>query len=232
MSYHTRCDWCGEVIAPDDDRAVMPVTITHPGGRSTLRAKWAEETRPTLHFCASPVEDTDDDGRDRAGLIPEERFDSCFDRAVALITGTRLRDPGFGMEWRLVPVEDAPAPEPVQRPAVLAQDGWEAAHATWRRIAPGARESLLLHVLGDDRLVIREIAGRLNSQLGFPPEAGRIRAVTEAEAGQLVRRLFKAAKLERECETFKNKPRYRYFRPAADADVGDPEQSRDSRAVA
>jgi len=30
MAYRTHCDWCGEYLAPDADRAVMPVTIEHP----------------------------------------------------------------------------------------------------------------------------------------------------------------------------------------------------------
>ncbi len=46
---------------------------------------------------------------DRAGLVPEDSFDSCYDRAIASITGTKLSDPGMGLEWRLMPVEDRPA---------------------------------------------------------------------------------------------------------------------------
>lgn len=104
MAFRTHCDWCGEVLDADDDRAVMPVTIHHPRGRTTLDARWAEETKPTRHFCAAPREDTDRGGRNRAGLVPDGEFDNCYDRALAVITGRRLGDPGAGMEWRLMPV--------------------------------------------------------------------------------------------------------------------------------
>jgi hypothetical protein len=111
MSYRTHCDWCGEWLSHGADQAVMQVTIYHRNGRGTLEAKWAEETRPTRHFCAAPKEDTDDGGRNRMGLVPEDRLDSCYDRAIAAITGSELRDPGMGMEWRLMPV-DAPHVDP------------------------------------------------------------------------------------------------------------------------
>jgi hypothetical protein len=105
MSYHTRCDWCGERIDHYDDQAEMPVTIYHRQGKSKLEARWAEETKVTRHFCASPREDTDRGGRDRAGLLPQERLDSCYDRAIATITGVALREAPAGLEWRLVAIE-------------------------------------------------------------------------------------------------------------------------------
>jgi len=91
----------------------MDVTIHHRRGKGSLDAKWSEETKQTRHFCASPKEDTDPGGRNRAGLVPEQEFDSCFDRAIAAITGTEVEDPGLGMEWRLVRVaERVPVAEP------------------------------------------------------------------------------------------------------------------------
>lgn len=106
MTYWTVCDWCGRRIDREDDYAEMPVTIHHRAGKSTLDARWAEETKPTRFFCASPKEDTDRGGRDRAGLVPEETFDSCYDRALAAITGVELSEPGMGLEWRLMAVEE------------------------------------------------------------------------------------------------------------------------------
>lgn len=105
MSYRTHCDWCGEYLAPEDDQAVMPVTIQHRRGNGTLDAKWAEETKPTRHFCASPREERDRNGRNRMGIMAgDSASDSCYDRALAAIRGTESTTPDMGMEWRLVEV--------------------------------------------------------------------------------------------------------------------------------
>jgi hypothetical protein len=69
--------------------------------------------RGNLHnapFLRVPREDTDRGGRNRAGLVPEDSFDRCYDRAIAAIEGTKLSDPGMGMEWRLMPVGDNKSP--------------------------------------------------------------------------------------------------------------------------
>ena len=72
------------------------------------------------------------------------------------------------------------------------------------------RESLLFTALGDERLTIREIALRMNAQLGYAAED---RVVPEYETRPLVRRLFRKGHVEREPETFnKTRTRYRYFR--------------------
>lgn len=105
MGYWTVCDWCGEHLRYDDDQAVMQVTVKHRRGKGTLDSKWAEETKPTLHFCAAAKEDTDRGGRNRMGLEPNEQLDCCYERATAAINGTKLRDPGMGLEWRLIQVE-------------------------------------------------------------------------------------------------------------------------------
>jgi hypothetical protein len=113
MAFRTHCDWSGKYLAYEDDRAVLGVTIYHPRGKGALDAKWAEETKPTRHFCAAAKDsDVDRHGRNRMGLVPDEpEFDSCYDRAIATIKGRELSDPGMGLEWRLVAVEDK-APEP------------------------------------------------------------------------------------------------------------------------
>src|SRR5450755_3005664 len=110
MAYRTHCAWCGAWLARDADYAEMSGTIHHRKGKSALDAKWAEEPCITRHFCASPREDTDRGGRNRAGLVPEDSFDRCYDRAIAAIEGTKLSDPGMGMEWRLMPVGDNESP--------------------------------------------------------------------------------------------------------------------------
>jgi hypothetical protein len=109
MSYHTECDWCGAWLGEEADQATMRITIYHRGGRGTLDAKWAEETGVTRHFCAAPSEDTYH-GHNRMGLVPDAHLDCCYERAIAAITGTKLAEPGLGMEWRLVGVSDAAEP--------------------------------------------------------------------------------------------------------------------------
>jgi hypothetical protein len=105
MSYRTHCDWCGEHLAYEEDRAVMPVTIYHRKGRGTPEAKWIEETSVMRHFCVVPKSDGGD-GHSRAELAAAGRPDTCYDRVIAAITGTKLGDPGMGMEWRMMPVAD------------------------------------------------------------------------------------------------------------------------------
>jgi hypothetical protein len=112
MSYRTHCDWCGGHLAYEEDRAVMPVTIYHRKSRGLPEAKWIEETCVMRHFCVVPKGD-DGDGRGRAELAAAGCPDTCYDRAIAAITGTKLSDPGMGMEWRMMSVDGGE-----QRPAI------------------------------------------------------------------------------------------------------------------
>lgn len=122
MSYRVHCDWCGEYLAPEDDQAVMPVTVQHHRGNGTLDAKWAEETKPTRHFCASPREERDRDGRNRMGLMADDSAgDSCYDRALAAIRGTESTTPDMGMEWRLMPADPDLQPAVAEAEAKVTQ---------------------------------------------------------------------------------------------------------------
>jgi hypothetical protein len=112
MSYRTHCDWCGGHLAYEEDRAVMPVTIYHRKGRGSPEAKWIEETCVMRHFCVAPTRD-DGDGPSRAELAAAGRPDTCYDRAIAAITGTKLTTPAMGMEWRMMPVDDDGEQRPV-----------------------------------------------------------------------------------------------------------------------
>ncbi|MEY2441194.1 MAG: hypothetical protein QOJ46_620 [bacterium] len=104
MSYRTHCDWCGSHLAYEDDQAVMPVTIYHRRGKGALDAKWAEEVTVTRHFCARPK---------ASGDAPVDQRERCYDKAIAAIKGTVVSDPGLGMEWRIVPIDEGgPAPAP------------------------------------------------------------------------------------------------------------------------
>jgi hypothetical protein len=106
MSYRTHCDWCGKHLPYDADQAELSVTIYHRKGKSRLDATWSEEVDVTRHFCAPDKEDLDRGGRNRMGMTPDQEFDSCYHRAVAVITGRELREPNMGLEWRLIPTGD------------------------------------------------------------------------------------------------------------------------------
>jgi len=80
----------------------------------------------------------------------------------------------------------------------------------WRRTPKERRESLLLHALGDDRLVMREITARMNVEL--TPKRARYRTLCETDVRGLVNRMFRGGQLDRVEDPFKNKVRYRYFR--------------------
>lgn len=84
------------------------------------------------------------------------------------------------------------------------------AKGSWRQLSAAARESLLLQVLGDERLILRQLTDRLNAELGHPTKPV---AVYQGHVRSLVMRMFGAGQLEREPETFnKTHTRYRYFR--------------------
>jgi hypothetical protein len=98
----------------------------------------------------------------------------------------------------------------------------ESIHERWNRLTTEARENLLLHVLADDRLLIREMVERLNDEL--VPEDVTWRAVYESSVRGLAARLVRNGQLERAAESWRGKVRYRYFRrrglsgPIADLD--------------
>jgi hypothetical protein len=102
MGYQVKCDWCDAPVDPDDDHAVLEVVVNrHKEVRSLLDRKWAQETRPTLHFCVEPRESTD-----RMGLVETEgEPDDCYQRAMAAIHLRATERPDMGMEWRLVPID-------------------------------------------------------------------------------------------------------------------------------
>ncbi len=82
---------------------------------------------------------------------------------------------------------------------------------------------MVLQVLGDERLIIRELTSRINVLLGLSGERGS-RVVWEGDIRYLTSRMMRAGQLDREPESFRNKIRYRYFRadglegPIADLD--------------
>ena len=221
MSYHTECDWCGAWLGHDDDQAQMTVTIKHRRGKGTLDAKWAEETKQTRHFCASPKEDTDEGGRNRAGLIPESELDSCYERAIAAMTRTELADPGMGMEWRLMRVEKRETPkadEPEKPKAPTNGPEWREhedanrePREAWGRLSAERRESLLLNMLGEERLTLAESASRMDAELGHV-DGKNWSAVYASDVRNLAMRMVRSGQLERVAEPFQGKVRYRYFK--------------------
>jgi hypothetical protein len=80
------------------------------------------------------------------------------------------------------------------------------AQDAWKRIPRERRESLLLHVLGDERLILRELTSRLNAELGSPDRTDAVGrtvpgwspiAVYEGNVRNLVRRMNRAGQLDR-----------------------------------
>jgi hypothetical protein len=81
----------------------------------------------------------------------------------------------------------------------------------WAGMRRERRESLLFQVLGDERLILRELTSRMNAELGTPDHESNS-TVYQGDVRTLVMRMFHAGQLERVAESFKNKTRYRYFR--------------------
>lgn len=125
MSYRFHCDWCGAVLY-DADMAVMPVTIKRAGAR-----RWeADEVRPTRHFCVPPKADND-----RLGL-PDEDVDyreSCYGKAIMMMTGKGLEAPDMGFEWRLMPTSAATPLQFAERDLRQARNGRERMEAERRQ---------------------------------------------------------------------------------------------------
>lgn len=113
-----------------------------------------------------------------------------------------------------------PTPDPFARrervrPA-WQDDEWREIEDVWKRTPTERRESLLLQVLGSERLLIRELMLRVNTELlgaeGKGPY-GKHRAVYESNIRSLVMRMLRDGQLERTPETLRNKTRYRYSQP-------------------
>lgn len=93
------------------------------------------------------------------------------------------------------------------------------AEAVWRRLPPAGRESLVLQVLGDERLIIPELVLRLNAELGYPAGKGPEKASTAVHGEhvrRLVTRMYRDGYLDRVAEPAPGcKIRHRYFRQQA-----------------
>ena len=77
----------------------------------------------------------------------------------------------------------------------------------WRHEPRERREAWLLGSLGDRRLTIKELREAMNAK---PPVEGW--SVWESNVRSLALTMLTAGQLEREAETFRNKPRYRWHR--------------------
>ena len=98
--FWTKCDWCGAVLK-DEDYAKLDVTIVRRRA-GTLAGRWAEEPRPTLHFCVDAELDLDRMGLESSGYDGGSA-DCCYERGIAVINGVKSEPPDMGLEWRLVP---------------------------------------------------------------------------------------------------------------------------------
>lgn len=80
----------------------------------------------------------------------------------------------------------------------------------WKRTPAARQESLVLDLLGDDRLTFREMTARLNVELVGAYEKP---VAYESHVRRLVMRMHRAGQLEGESDdSFRGKLRYRYFR--------------------
>lgn len=112
VSYRVHCNWCGKHLFRED-RAVLEITVERRAAASRRERDWAQEQRPTLHFCVGENLDTN-----RMGMsdMRVDDPDSCFTRAIAAVNGRKTEPPNMGLEWRLVPVPGGPqerAPQPL-----------------------------------------------------------------------------------------------------------------------
>lgn len=90
---------------------------------------------------------------------------------------------------------------------------------TWDRVPRQRRESLIFQVLGDEQLTVRELTERLDPLLapGW---------IYQSSVASMVRRMFQQGHLDRIVESYRNKPRYRYFRKAGlDGPIADLERA-------
>jgi hypothetical protein len=95
------------------------------------------------------------------------------------------------------------------------------AEDAWRQLSAPARESLVMRVLGDERLIIPELVSRMNAELGYPDgrdEGGRTTpiAVFVSDVRRVVTRMHRAGHLDRVEEPAPGcRIRHRYFRKRA-----------------
>jgi hypothetical protein len=101
-----------------------------------------------------------------------------------------------------------------RKPATDEWAPWREAKAAWRDLPAERRQGLLLNALGGDRLPIGELTERMNTELGYPPES-RYVALSPDEARRTAMRMLDG-QLDRVLESFRNKPRYRWFRKRDD----------------
>lgn len=99
----------------------------------------------------------------------------------------------------------------------------------WKPLTHERRVSLVLDVLGDDALTVREITGRISERFRTP-ECGSRRIVYETYARPLLRKMFLTGQIDRHAET-RGKPgskatRYRYSaRRQLDGPIADLERA-------
>ena len=155
----TQCDWCGAWLY-GKDFAEMPVTI-HRAKGTTLERRWAEEMKPTRHFCVNPRTDYPRMGLNAADLNGDDDAGSCYAKAIASIRGTQLKPPDMGMEWRLVPSQTAE--REAERVPLSAE-----MRAQFERLAPGPRSALVkanvttverIDAMSDDQLLAIDYVG-------------------------------------------------------------------------
>jgi hypothetical protein len=168
----------------------------------------------TCDFCGEPIEDDDTFAEMNVTGDVWESSGSSSRYVYRAWIGHYHTRPGHDSPScyrRVLDSISAQAGNKARSEASIRKDAEDA----WRRLSRDRRESLVFQVLGDRRLVIREITAGMNAELGYPQQEGRHnpRAVCESEVGNLVKRMLREGQLQREAETFnKTHTRYRYSR--------------------
>lgn len=149
-------------------------------------------------------------------VLLEEARDALHDLCQALEPGTgwKLHEAYTMTKAALkqAGVTDEPDPEKELRDQRQAER--DAQNEAWKSMPRHERERLVLDALADGRRVKREIVERINA-------AREDIDLYESQIDSLIKNMLIAGEIEREKETFKNKPRWRYFRKAMSGPIAE-----------
>jgi len=186
MAMLAQCDFCGETIA--NERLMIRLTASGGAYDPRYQSERGSVYGDVAHYHATEDRPCWAEMLDRISLIHD--VSSSLGPSTTDLE-RRAREKAEKESWN---------------------KKWLERKNAWRRISTEQRESFLFQALANDRLLVRELASRMNAHLGFSSED---QAVGEYELRPLVKRMFDAGELVREGESFRGKIRYRYFRSVA-----------------
>jgi len=144
----------------------------------------------------------------------EEYIEACRDARDALYDLLMMTEPDAGRNLRLaysqlkhkIREHEGDAPEVASEKAEEVYRDY-ARRTAWQRTPMQRRDEYVLQSLGEERLTIGELTGRVETALQADFD------IYESMVRAHVTRMFKEGKLEREGEQWHSRVRYRYFRP-------------------